>query len=209
MSEAEKREELASFGKLLYERRLTFGSGGNISCRLDEGTMLITPSGTCKGLLRPEQIIRVDIGTGRAEEGKRPSMETPFHLEFYRTRPQAGAVIHCHPLSCTVLAVLARPLRPAITPEGVLVLGDYIPFIKYGTPGSEDLAEKMVRGIGVSNVCLMQSHGALAVGKDLMDAFNRMETLEYIATLQLRCEEVGELVELPEEEVERILMMTK
>jgi L-fuculose-phosphate aldolase len=189
---------------LSYERRLTFGAGGNLSLRLDQSTALITPSGAIKGLLSPEQMIKVDINTGKAEKGK-PSMETPFHTGLYRARPDIGAVIHLHPPSCTALAVLGRMLRPAITPEGVLVLGNYVPTIDYATPGTDELAENIVTQLGAVNACLMASHGALAVGKDIMDAFGRMETLEYIASLQLRCESLGDLEDLPEEEVSRML----
>jgi L-fuculose-phosphate aldolase len=189
---------------LAYERRLTFGAGGNLSLRLDGSTALITPSGAIKGLLRPEQMIMVDIQTGRADRG-RPSMETPFHTAIYRARPEAGAVIHLHPPSCTVLAVLHRMLRPAITPEGVLVLGNYVPLVAYASPGSVELAGNIVSQLGTASACLMESHGALAVGKDIMDAFGRMETMEYIASLQLRCEALGNLEDLPEEEVSRML----
>jgi L-fuculose-phosphate aldolase len=132
-------------------------------------------------------------------------METPFHTALYRARRDIGAVVHLHPPSCTALAVMSRQLRSAITPEGVLVLGDYVPTIQYATPGSEELAQVIVDGLGSSNAALMQSHGALAVGKDLMEAFGRMETMEYIATLQLKCEELGDLDDLPEEEIDRIL----
>jgi L-fuculose-phosphate aldolase len=204
VNEERARKDLAAVAKLAYDRHLTFGAGGNLSLRLDERTALITPSGTIKGLLTPEQMLRVDIATGRADGGK-PSMETPFHLGLYRSRPEAGAVIHLHPPSCTVLAVLGRMLRPSITPEGVLVLGNYVPTIDYAAPGTEELAENIVGGLGTSQACLLQSHGALTVGKDITDAFSRMETLEYIATLQLRCEELGDLEDLPEEEVARIL----
>ena len=209
MNEANAREELVAAGRMVFERRLTFASGGNISRRLDDRTMLITPSGTCKGLLAPEQMIRVDIETGKYEGGRRPSMETPFHSGIYRSRPDVGAIVHCHPLSCTTLAVLGRRLRTALTPEGLLVLGESVPIVAYGTPGSEDLADKLVSQLGASKACLMRSHGALATGKDLLDAFNRMETLEYIATLQLTAERAGEPEDLPEEEVERILSMAK
>jgi len=209
LNEREAREQLAEAGRLAYERRLTFGSGGNLSCRLDDSAMLITPSGTCKGLLRPEQMIRVDIASGKHEGDRRPSMETPFHAGIYRARPEVGAVVHCHPLSCTVLAVMNRGIRPALTPEGLLVLGESVPMVAYGTPGSNDLAEKLVARLGDSKACLMQSHGALATGKDLSDAVNRMETMEYIAALQLRAEELGKPEDLSPDEVRRILTMTK
>lgn len=209
MSEAALRKQLADIGRLSYDRRLTFGAGGNISVRLDEHNILITPSGTIKGLLSPEQMVRVDVRTEKAEGNGRPSMETPFHTALYRARADIGAVVHLHPPSCTALAVLSRILRPAITPEGVLVLGDYVPTIRYASPGSEELAQVIVDGLGQGNVGLLQSHGALAVGRDLMEAFGRMETMEYIATLQLRCEELGDLEDLPEEEVDRMLSKSK
>ncbi|NLT38636.1 MAG: class II aldolase/adducin family protein [Methanomassiliicoccus sp.] len=203
MDEGRGRKDLADIARLSYERRLTFGSGGNLSLRLDESTILITPSGTIKGLLFPEQIIKVDLGTGKAERG-RPSMETPFHTGLYRARPDVGAVVHLHPPSCTTMALLGRELRPAITPEGVLVLGQKVPMIGYATPGSSELAENIVNGLTKDNAALLKSHGALAVGKDIMEAFARMETMEYIAFLQLRCEELGELPDLPPEEVARM-----
>ena len=128
---------------------------------------------------------------------------------IYRRRPGVGAVIHCHPLSCTVLAVLRRPFRSTITPEAIMVLGDLVPTVAYATPGSGDLAEKISGGLGEAKACLLESHGALAVGKDLLDAFNRMDTLEYIASLQLRGEELGGLEDLPSEEIARITEMTK
>lgn len=205
MNEAELRKQLAEVGKLAYERRLTFGAGGNLSARLNDHTAVITPSGMIKGLLLPEQMIRVDIQTEKAEGGRKPSMETPFHTALYRARDDIGAVVHLHPPSCTALAVMSRQLRPAITPEGILVLGDYVPTIQYATPGSEELAEIIVNGLGKSNVALLQSHGALAVGHDLMEAFGRMETLEYIATLQMTCEKMGDLEDLPDEEIDRML----
>jgi L-fuculose-phosphate aldolase len=205
MSEGALRRQLADISRLAYDRRLTFGAGGNLSARLDADTILITPSGMIKGLVTPEQLIQVDVRTERAAEGKRPSMETPFHTALYRTRADVGAVVHLHPPSCTALAVLSRYLRPAITPEGVLVLGDFVPTIKYASPGSEELAQMVVDGLGQGNAALMQSHGALAVGKDLLEAFGRMETMEYLATLQLKCEELGDLEDLPEEEVGRML----
>lgn len=205
MNEGALRQQLADISRLAYDRRLTFGAGGNLSARLDDHTILITPSGTIKGLLTPEQIILVDVRTEKAVGGKRPSMETPFHTALYRSRADIGAVVHLHPPSCTALAVLSRYLRPAITPEGVLVLGDFVPTIKYASPGSEELARAVVDGLGQGSAALMQSHGALAVGKDLLEAFGRMETMEYLATLQLRCEEIGDLEDLPEEEVDRML----
>lgn len=198
-------QDLADIGKLLYEKRLTIASGGNMSVR-SEGSMLITPSGVCKGMLSAEDMIEIDISSGEIVGEGKPSIETPFHLGIYRSRPDVNAVIHCHPVFCTVLAIHGKDLRTNLTPESLMILGKDVPMIPYDTPGSDGLAEKLISAMGTNKACIMQNHGALVVGKNLMDAFFRMETLEYIATLQLKC---GEVPGLPEDEIERVLAMSK
>jgi L-fuculose-phosphate aldolase len=203
MDEDRWRHDLVTVARLSYDRRLTFGSGGNLSLRMDRGSILITPSGTIKGLLSPEQMIRVDLETGR-RKGEGPRWRRRSTLAS--TGPGGGG---CGgpptPSSCTVLAILGRPLRTAITPEGVLVLGRTVPMIDYATPGTQELADKVVAGLAQGTAGLLRSHGALTVGGDIMEAFGRMETMEYIATLQLRCEQLGGMMDLPPEEVSRIL----
>lgn len=198
-------QDLADIGRLLYEKRLTIASGGNMSVR-SEGSMLITPSGVCKGMLSAEDMIEIDILSGEIIGKGKPSIETPFHLGIYRSRPDVNAVIHCHPVSCTVLAIQRKDLHTNLTPESLMILGRDVPMIPYDTPGSDGLAEKLISSMGSSKACIMQNHGALVVGNNLMDAFFRMETLEYIATLQLKC---GEVPGLPEDEIERVLAMSK
>ncbi len=122
-SERDLRTDLVRYGRMAYDRNLTFASGGNLSVRMDDRTMLITPTGTCKGMLSEEEMIKVSLEDGNHQGGRRPSMETPFHTGIYVNRKDIGAVIHCHPLHCTALAVMGVPLRSAITPEGLMVLG--------------------------------------------------------------------------------------
>lgn len=203
-SESDLRVALAQVGKLVYERRLTYGSGGNISVRCED-SMLITPSGTCKGLLRPDEMVRVELEGGVYSGPRRPSMETPFHRAIYNSRKDVGGIIHSHPLSCTVLALAGIQLRPTVTPEGILVLGTKVPMVPYSTPGSDELAQAVVNAVRDADACLLRKHGSLAVGKDLMEAFNRMETLEYLATLQLESADIGRLEPLSEDEIAKIL----
>jgi len=193
---------LADTGRMLFDRRLTAGAGGNISVRVDGG-MMITPSGTCKGMLTADSMIFVDLATGEAAGG-RPSMETPFHRGIYLKRPDVNAIVHCHPPACTALAVLKRPLRARLVPEGAMILGD-VPMAAYASPGSASLADSVVSGLGSGTALMMESHGALTVGKDMMEAFVRMDTMEYLADLQLRCEAAGDPADLPREETDRLI----
>jgi L-fuculose-phosphate aldolase len=196
--ESDLREEMARIGRLLYDRRLAFATGGNISVRMGD-VMLITPSGVCKGMMSPEDMVIVSLATGAAVGNGKPSIETRFHLRFYREREDVGAVVHCHPPSCTALAVRGELMRSALTPEGIMLLGD-VPMVPYSTPGGEGLA-KAFSGLTSNNAFLMERHGALTVGKDLLEAFLRMEELEFVASLQLDAEGADEL---PPDEVERI-----
>lgn len=166
--------------------------------------MIITPSGSCKGMLDPTELVTVDIATGEAVGG-RPSMETPFHLTVYRNRPDVHGVVHVHPRFCTVLACAGVPVEPALTPEGLMVLGARVPLIPYATPGTEGLAVSLGKEVRNANAFLLQSHGAISVGKDLKDAFHRMETLESHAELQYSLALLGKGRPLPADEVRRIL----
>ncbi len=195
--------DVVRYGRLLYEKGLTSGTGGNISARVGD-VMVITPSGTCKGMLDPTELVTVDIATGKAVNGK-PSMETPFHLTVYRKRPEVNGVVHVHPRFCTVLACAGRSVDPALTPEGLMVLGRKVPLIPYATPGTDDLAVMLGKELEAADAFLLESHGAIAVGKDLKDAFHRMETLEAHAELQYHLALLGKGRPLPADEVRRIL----
>ncbi|HVO78024.1 MAG TPA: class II aldolase/adducin family protein [Methanomassiliicoccales archaeon] len=206
--EWELRRDVVHFGRLLYERRLTAGTSGNISARVNEGTMLITPTGACKGMLREFDLIKVDIASGRTMSEGRPSMETPFHLAAYRARKDVGAVIHCHPVFATVLACSNVAPRTDLTPEGLMVLKD-VPVVPYATPGSEDLARNIQTALGGANACLLENHGAMAVGRSMEEAYYRIETLETMSELTVRCEHYKGLRPLPPDEKTRILDMMK
>ncbi|MCG7844950.1 MAG: class II aldolase/adducin family protein [Methanomassiliicoccales archaeon] len=195
--------DVARYGRLLYEKGLTNGTGGNISARVGE-MMVITPSGTCKGMLDQTELVTVDISTGKALSGH-PSMETPFHLTVYRERKDVNGVVHVHPRFCTTLACAGVEVTPGLTPEGLMVLGRRVPTVSYATPGSTDLAESLREEVHKADAFLLENHGAIAVGLDLKDAFHRLETLEFHAELQYRLLLLGKGSPLPEAEIKRIL----
>jgi len=202
-SEETLRKDVIRYGKLMSDRRLTFATGGNISTKLDEGSMLITPSGVRKGDMRKGDLIVVSLEDGSWEGKLRPSIETPLHTVLYRTG-EIMAVVHGHPPFCTALAVAGVPLLTRMVPEGVIMLGD-VPLIPYRTPGTRDLADALVNAGGDGRGYLMERHGAITVGNDLEQAFNRLEEMEFLAEVQVRTMSLGGARELPPEEVKRIL----
>lgn len=205
MTSEAARRSIVEYGKLLYQKGLTIGTAGNISHRGEKGTMLITPTSTCKGRLTEDGVVVIDIRDGKTISGGRPSIETPFHLAFYRARPEINAVIHTHPVYCTALAVKGERVQPGLTPEGLLVLGREVPMVPYATPGTDDLARVLSEALHTSNAFLLEKHGAIAVGRSMDEAFHRMETLEFMAQLQFNLKALGGADRLPEDEVDRIL----
>ena len=201
MNELVAREELARICKMLYDRNLTVSAGGNMSIRIDEKNFIITPSGRNKGLLKPEDMVRMGM-CGRVKSDGKPSIENKFHLALYKVNPETNAIVHCHPLHCTALAVKGMDIRTGLTPEGVILLGD-VPMVEYHTPGSSNLVEAVAKHSS-SKAMLMQRHGALTQGKDLEQAYNRMEELEFQARLRLL---VGDVEDLPAKEIEKLKRM--
>lgn len=197
MSEDEARRALVETCARLYDRNLTVSAGGNMSVRVEDG-ILITPSGRNKGLLKPEDLVKVSLDGGVISGGK-PSIETRFHLALYRANPQTNAVVHCHPLNCIALTLKGEELRCNLTPEGVLLLKK-VPTIPYITPGTDELVDA-VASHHESDVMLMERHGALTQGSTLEEAYDRMEELEFQARLQMMC---GDVEDLPAEELRKL-----
>ena len=201
MNEEFARKELVSLCKRLYDRNLTVSAGGNMSIRIDKNEFLITPSGRNKGALLPEDIVKMNLEGGILSQGK-PSMEREFHIAIYKDNPETQAIVHCHPLYCTALAVKGEAVKSGLTPEGVILLGD-VPMIPYFTPGSAELADA-VRSKSKHNAMLMERHGAITQGRTIEEAFNRMEELEFQAKLQTI---IGDTTELPQQEIKKLREM--
>lgn len=197
MDETEARKALVETCARLYDRNLTVSAGGNMSIRVDDG-VLITPSGRNKGLLKPEDLVKVSLD-GTVVSGGKPSIETRFHLALYRRNARTNAVIHCHPLNCIALTLRNEELRCNLTPEGALLLGR-VPTIPYITPGTDELVDA-VASLSGSAAMLMARHGALTQGATLEEAYDRMEELEFQARLQMMCRGAEDL---PAEELRRL-----
>jgi len=202
MNERYARQQLVKICRMLYDRQLTVSAGGNMSVKIKDSEILITPSGRNKGMLEPEDLVLID-SKGKVLSGGKPSIEHKFHLALYNMNYDTGAVIHCHPLHCVTLAVKGEKIKSNITPEGVLLLGD-VPMIDYYTPGSKKLVEAVAE-YGHSKAILMARHGAITQGKTLEEAYNRMEELEFQAKLQLLCGD--DVTDLPKREITKLSKM--
>ncbi len=198
------REELVEVGRRVYNRGYAAANDGNMSARLDDGTVLITPTRTSKGFMKTGDLIIIDM-EGRLVEGdKKPSSESDFHLKIYRDRPDVMSVCHAHPPYATGFAVAGIPLDRMVLPEVIIRLG-VVPIVGYGTPGHSDLYYQISKQLKDHDAFLLANHGALTVGYSVMDAYDKMETLEQAAMIQFVAMQLGKVNTLGKEEVDRLI----
>jgi ribulose-5-phosphate 4-epimerase/fuculose-1-phosphate aldolase len=189
MSEdARLRELICEFAKSIYDRGLTGGSTGNISARLSDGRLLVTPSGSSFGRLDPARLSLFDA-SGMLVDGDQPTKEMPLHAAFYETRTgKTGAVVHLHSTHSTALSVLPETdpdnMLPPITAYGIMRVGK-VKLLPYFMPGDPAMGDA-IRGLaGKRSAVVLANHGPVVAGKDLEAAVYAMEELEETAKLTL------------------------
>ncbi|MCD6379791.1 class II aldolase/adducin family protein [bacterium] len=198
-----KKEEIAYFMKRLYSRGLTTTSGGNISLRITNGSILITPSGDDKGRLTAETICEISTDGENLSSHQKPSMETYLHLLIYKRRGDIKAIIHAHPPWTTTLSATGRKTKSNLTGESRFILGE-IARVPYALMGSEKLALAVSEAATNTDVLLMENHGPVCLGLSLEDAFNKIEVLEAAAKATLITELLGDANELTGEQISEI-----
>lgn len=202
------RREIVEAGRRVYNRNFVASNDGNISARLDQRRVVITPSGVSKGFLAPEDLVVVDYD-GRVLEGrKKPSSELFMHLRIYKDRPDVNGVVHAHPPKATGFAVAGIPLTQCVLPEVIVSLGG-IPLAEYGTPGTGEFYEPVLKYLQDYDAFLLENHGALTIGPDVMSAYFRMETLEHFAHIALTAIQLGNLNTLKAPDVQKLLDLRK
>ncbi len=198
------KEDVCEIGRRLYQNGYIAAMEGNASIRLGENEVMSTPAGVCKGYLTPSMIVTCDMSGNKLQGELRVSTEIQMHLAVYRARPDVRAVVHAHPPKCTGFAVAGVPLNKAVLAEVVVTLG-CVPLAQYGTPSTQELADSVDRLVRTSDGILLSNHGALTVGKDIYDAYYKMEVIEHFAEISLVSRELGGERLLPKKEVSRLL----
>ena len=204
--EEQLREAIIECGRIAYHRRLLTANDGNISIRTLDGNVLITPSGLCKGRMFPDDLLLVDLDGNvlSAAPGRKPSSETPMHLEVYKQRPDVYAVLHAHPVFATTLTVADIPFPVDVLPEVLLALGD-VPTTRYATPSSHDDADAIRGLIQTHDALLLRQHGSLTIGKTLETALTHLERIEHVAEVYWRAHTLGHVARIPEDDRARLL----
>ena len=202
--ERQYRREIVLFGKALHERGYVAAMDGNLSVRLDEHHILATPTSMCKGMMKPSDLVIVDM-EGRRVGGRRDvSSEIAMHLLIYRLRPDVQGVVHAHPPTATGFAAAGLALNQPLVCEVVIGLGS-IPLAKYGTPGTPELTAALEPLVPQYDALLMSNHGVVAYGADLHHAYMKMETVEHFAKIALVTHLLGQQKPLGSEELGKLM----
>src|SRR5271167_4426841 len=181
-TEEQLREDIVQVGRMMFEKGWVAANDGNITLRLDGERILATPTGVCKGMMRPEDLIVCNLQGDKLCGERERTSEMGMHLTIYNLRPDVRAVVHAHPPVATGFAAAGRALDVALLPEVVISLG-WVPLADYGLPGTPALTQGMLRYIPKYDALLMANHGVVTYGDDVMQAFSRMEIVEHFARI--------------------------
>ena len=204
------REQICDVCRKMWHLGWVAANDGNISVKNSDKTWWITPSGLSKSLITPDKLIRVDRDMNIIEGPKdlKPSTEMKMHMRCYEERTDVNAVVHAHPPVSTGFAVANKPLDQYCMIETVLTVGS-IPVAPYATPSTQEVPDSIAPFLQEHDVLLLQNHGALAVGTDLITAFYRMETLEHFAKISLVAHLLGGAKEISPSHIDKLLDLRK
>lgn len=201
------REEICRVGALLYDRGYVVSNDGNISVRVAENEVLITPSGVGKARMTPDMLVRTDLEGCILEGDRYPSSESKMHLMILRKRSDVMSVVHAHPPIATAFAIARRPLKERYLAEMVAGLGE-VPVTEFAMLSTDEVPNSVEPFVQDHSAVLLANHGALAWGPSLWAAFDRLEVVEQTAKIYLYVDRMGGGVELTPDQADILRSMT-
>lgn len=201
------RQQICDIGKRMYDKDLIASTDGNISVKVSDKEIWITPSGVSKGFMTPQSIICVDIEGNVLSGNSRPSTEMKLHLNIYKKLSWVNAVIHAHPTFSSVFAVLNKSIDKKYLTEAIVSLGD-VPVTEFALPSTDELAISCDPYLKDYKAILIANHGAVTWDKRLEGALFKLETLEHTAKITFLADMAG-ADELSQEQTEQLLKLRK
>jgi L-fuculose-phosphate aldolase len=204
-SERKHREDIVRYGRMLHDRGFVAAMDGNLSVRLPDERILVTPTCVSKGSMRPADMVIVDLEGKRVSGRRNVTSEIGMHLLIYAQRPDVEAIVHAHPPTATGFAAAGLALTEPLVCEVVMGLG-CIPLARYGTPGTSELAQTLEPYVPHYDAILMSNHGVVTYGDTLEHAYMKMETVEHFAQISLVTHLLGRQQPLKQVEIEKLLI---
>lgn len=199
MNTIDIKNEVIKTGKFLLDNGYVSRTWGNISCKIDDDYMAITPSGRTYDALKADDIVLLNINTGEYLGKIKPSSEFKLHLEIYKSRKDVNAIIHTHQINASTVSA-ARIEIPPILDDMAQIIGPSIKTAKYALPGTDELANNAVKALEGRNACLLANHGAVCIGRDLDEAYAICEILEKSCKVFIDVKNLGGAISLSEDD---------
>ena len=203
LTEEEAKTLVAQKGVELLEEDLTQRTSGNLSVRIQDDRVAISPTGIPYNEIEPEDVPIVDLDGKQLKDGSSPSSETPMHTAVYRQRDDIGGIVHTHSPYATTFAALGRTINPAH--YLIAFAGKQVKTAEYGRNGTEELAERAIESMSGRNAVLLRNHGVLAVGSSLEDAHNVASRVEYCARIDYQASLLGKPKLVGDEELDDLI----
>ena len=202
----EIKEQICDVCHKTWQLGWVAANDGNVSARLEDGRIIATPTGISKSFITPEKLVVLDSKGNilEANEGYRPSSEIKMHLKCYEKRDDVMSVIHAHPPGATGFAVAHKAMDMYNMIEDVAVIGS-VPLTPYGTPSTAEVPAAIEPYLEEHDVMLLENHGALAVGSDVLTAFYRMESLELWAKITINAVILGGSRDISNENLQKLI----
>ena len=202
-----ERKEVARFMRRLYSHGLTTTSGGNISFKVSDNIIALTPSATDKGNMKWEEVGLLTLEGENLTPDLKPSIEAEMHLSIYRKK-NVKAVVHAHPTFTTAFTAMKNKINIKLTAEACAILEEPF-FVPYAVMGSRKLAEQVSENVDKSDILLLENHGVLTTGSTLLQAFDKIEVLENAARMTLIVDFAGKKKSLSKEKIKEIEKLFK
>ena len=180
--EQEARRMIVDIGRRMYDKDFVAANDGNISVKISDDLVVATPTGVSKGYMTEDMMVLMKTDGTVLSQESRPSSEIKMHLRIYQENLEAKAVCHAHPPVSTAYAIAGMPLDRAIYPEAVVNLG-VVPCVHYEAPGSQGIPDSIAPYCRDYNAMLLANHGVVTWGRDLLDAWYRLESTEHYAMI--------------------------
>jgi len=184
------KQEICEIGRRIYAKDFAAANDGNISYRISENEVLVTPTMHNKGFLKPDDICTVNMQGEQIAGRKKRSSEALLHLEIFRQRPELKSIVHCHPPHATAFAIAREPIPQCVLPEVEIFIGD-VPIARYETPGAQSFADTIIPFVDKSNIIVLANHGTVSYDMTVERAYWWTEVLDAYCRMLLLSKQLG------------------
>jgi len=194
---------VAEICQLIYTKGWVANHDGNVTVRYED-TLLATPTAVSKGDIVPETVITLNMEGKKLQGIGKPFSEVKLHLAAYRARSEANAVVHAHPPFAMARGLVGLDFK-IVVPEAIVSIGDVIPVARYAMPGTKENEEIVTQALSESDVFMMAGNGVMAIGRDVKEAFLRIELLEHLLKIDYYAKSMGTVMDIPAEDRQKLL----